>query len=107
VPSPNHEPPHAWELPIAFGNHRNPLIAPWVGDGPLQNSVSSAMIESFSTFAATGHPQSSLLPAWPGFHSPGANVMVLGSADVTGKVTNLPKYQQLSALDEFAALRPS
>ncbi len=107
VPSPNHEPPHAWELPIAFGNHRNPLLAPWVGDGPLQDSVSNAMIESFSSFAATGHPQSALVPSWPGFHSPGANVMVLGAAGVTGKVTDLPKYQQLSVLDDLAALRPS
>jgi para-nitrobenzyl esterase len=107
VPSPNHEPPHAWELPIAFGNHRNPLIAPWVGNGPLHDSVSNAMIDSFSNFAAAGHPQSSLLPSWPAFHPRGANVMVLGAAGVPGKVTSLPKYRQLSVLDELAALRPS
>lgn len=106
VPAPNHDTPHAWELPIAFGNHRNPLIAPWVGTGPLQDSVAAAMIEAFSTFAESARPSAKGLPEWPAFRAPGANVMVFGAAGTTGKVSDLPKYQQLHALDSLAALRP-
>lgn len=106
VAKPNREPPHAWELPVAFGNHRNPLLAPWVGEGPLHDSVAAAMIEAFTTFAETGRPAAKGLPEWPAFRAPGSNVMLLGVADSTGRVGELPRYRQLSALDGLAALRP-
>lgn len=106
VAAPNHEPPHAWELPVAFGNHRNPLIAPWVGSGPLHDAVAAAMIEAFSTFAAVGRPFARELPDWPTFRASGANAMLLGVDGVAGQISELPKYAQLSVLDSLAALRP-
>ena len=106
VPAPNHQPPHAWELPVAFGNHRNPLIAPWVGAGPLHDAVAAAMIEAFSTFAERGRPVARELPDWPAFCASGANVMLLGQGGSAGSLSELPQHQQLSALDSLAALRP-
>ena len=106
VAPPNHEPPHAWELPIAFGNHRNPLIAPWVGSGPLQDAVATSMIEAFSSFAAVGRPSARDLPDWPAFRAPGKNVMLLGVDGVPGRISELPKYAQLGVLDSLAAKRP-
>lgn len=105
VAQPNHDPPHAWELPVAFGNHRHPGIAPWVGSSPLHDAVATAMIEAFTTFAATGRPAARELPDWPAFRAPGANVMLLGEGDVVGSVATLPKYSQLGVLDRFAEQR--
>lgn len=105
VAAPNHEPPHAWELPVTFGNHRNPIIAPWIGSSPLHDAVSTAMIEAFSTFAAVGRPSARGLPDWPAFRASGANAMVLGASGVVGRVTELPKYAQLGVLDRLAASR--
>jgi para-nitrobenzyl esterase len=105
VAAPNHEPPHAWELPVAFGNHRNPIIAPWVGTGPLHDAVATAMIEAFTTFATVGRPAARELPDWPAFRAPGANVMLLGEGGVVGSVAQLPKYSQLGVLDRLAARR--
>ncbi|HEY7643000.1 MAG TPA: carboxylesterase family protein [Steroidobacteraceae bacterium] len=106
VAAPNHEPPHAWELPVAFGTHRNPVIAPWVGNGPLHDAVATAMIEAFSTFAASGRPGAAELPDWPAFRAPGSGVMLLGEGDTVGRVAELPKYAQLRVLDSLAARRP-
>lgn len=106
VSEPNQGPPHAWELPVAFGNHRDPLIAPWVGAGRLHDAVAAAMIEAFSTFAERGRPSARELPDWPAFRAPGANVMLLGEGGNAGNLGELPKYRQLGALDSLAKLHP-
>ena len=103
--SPNHAPAHATELSIVFGTFLHPHYRAKIGDGDMQHSVSKAIIESFSAFAATGRPSSELLPEWPRFRAPAANVMVLGEDNIVGKVTDLPKYRQLSILDKLASLR--
>ncbi len=103
--SPNHAPAHATELSIVFGTFLHPHYRAKIGDGDMQHSVSKAIIESFSAFAATGRPSSELLPEWPRFRAPAANVMVLGEENIVGKVTDLPKYRQLSILDKLASLR--
>ncbi len=103
--SPNHAPAHATELSIVFGTFLHPHYRAKMGDGDMQHSVSKAIIESFSAFAATGQPSSDLLPEWPCFRAPGANVMVFGEENIVGKVADLPKYRQLSILDKLASLR--
>ncbi|MBI2969796.1 MAG: carboxylesterase family protein [Gammaproteobacteria bacterium] len=103
---PNHAPAHATELSIVFGTFLHPHYRAKVGDGAIQRGVSAAIIESFAAFAATGRPSSALLPEWPHFQAPGANVMVLGEANTVGRVADLPKYRQLSILDKPASLRP-
>ena len=103
--SPNHAPSHATELSIVFGTFLHPHYHAKIGDGDMQHSVSKAIIESFSAFAATGRPSSELLPEWPRFRAPAANVMVLGEENIVGKVAELPKYRQLSILDKLASLR--
>jgi carboxylesterase type B len=103
--SPNHAPAHATELSIVFGTFLHPHYRAKIGDGDMQHSVSKAIIESFSAFAATGRPSSELLPKWPRFRAPAANVMVFGEENIVGKVVDLPKYRQLSILDKLASLR--
>ena len=103
--SPNHAPAHATELSIVFGTFLHPHYRAKIGDGDMQHSVSKAIIESFAAFAATGRPSSELLPEWPRFRAPAANVMVLGEDNIVGKVVDLPKYRQLSILDKLASLR--
>ncbi len=103
--SPNQAPSHATELSIVFGTFLHPHYHEKIGDGDMQHSVSRAIIESFSAFAATGRPSSDLLPEWPRFRAPGANVMVFGEDNIVGKVADMPKYRQLSILDKLASMR--
>lgn len=103
---PNAEPAHATELPITFGTFLHPHYREKIGDGELQQTVSKAMIEAFSSFAATGRPCSVQLPSWPAFREGGKNVMILGRDSKAGQVTDMPKYNRLSILDSHAALRP-
>jgi carboxylesterase type B len=103
---PNGPPGHATELSIVFGTFAHLHYRDKVGDGELQQKMSRAIIEAFSTFAANGRPASPLLPSWPSFQSPATNVMVLGENEVLGQVRDLPKYKQLSCLDDLAAMRP-
>ena len=51
-------------------------------------------------------PSSPLLPEWPRFKAPGTNVMLFGDNETVGRVDDLPKYEQLSILDELATMRP-
>ncbi|MGE0467688.1 MAG: hypothetical protein AB7P44_14770 [Steroidobacteraceae bacterium] len=90
----------------AFAVEFRPLIAPWVGSGPLQDAVATSMIEAFSSFAAVGRPSARDLPDWPAFRAPGKNVMLLGVDGVPGRISELPKYAQLGVLDSLAAKRP-
>ena len=103
--SPNHAPAHATELSIVFGTFLHPHYRAKIGDGDMQHSVSKAIIESFAAFAATGRPSSELLPEWPRFRAPAANVMAFGEENIVGKVVDFPKYRQLSILDKLASLR--
>ena len=102
---PNQAPSHATELSIVFGTFLHPHYRAKMGDGDMQHSVSRAIIESFSAFAATGQPSSDLLPEWPRFRAPAANVMMFGEENIVGKVVDFPKYRQLSILDKLASLR--
>ena len=103
---PNGLPGHATELSILFGTFADPHYREKVGDGEVQQKMSRAIIEAFSTFAANGRPSSPLLPSWPSFQSPATNVMVLGENGTMGQVRDLPKYKQLSCFDQLAAMRP-
>jgi len=103
--SPNQAPAHATELSVVFGTFLHPYYREKIGDDDLQHSVSKAIIESFSEFAATGRPSSDLLPEWPCFKAPGANVMAFGEDDKVGEVVDFPKARQLSILDKLASMR--
>lgn len=57
---------HAGELPFTFGNLDAASLPPrWpVPDGPEDRDLSSAMLDYWATFAATGKPAAAALPDW-------------------------------------------
>ena len=62
---------HASELPFTFGNmDPDALPATWpVPDGSSDQAVSNAMLDYWTSFAASGHPGGDGLPAWPAYGS--------------------------------------
>ncbi len=62
---------HASELPFTFGNmDADALPATWpVPDGAPDRTVSDAMLDYWTSFAASGHPGGHGLPTWPAYGS--------------------------------------
>ena len=60
---------HASELPFTFGNmDADALPAMWpVPDGTSDRAVSDAMLDYWTSFAASGHPRGGGLPAWSAY----------------------------------------
>ena len=62
---------HASEVPFAFGNlDADALPEVWpVPDGPHDRAVSDAMLDYWTSFAASGRPHAHGLPAWQAYGS--------------------------------------
>lgn len=59
---------HASELPFVFGTFSGtPPHWPKVPDNPQQRKFSDAMVQYWTSFARTGHPQAENQPDWPGY----------------------------------------
>jgi para-nitrobenzyl esterase len=57
---------HASELPFVFGTFDGtPPLWPKVPKSPDQTALSSAMLDYWTSFARTGHPEAAHAPAWP------------------------------------------
>lgn len=68
---------HASELPYLFGTmDRTPPNWPVIPDNATETLISDAMIDYWTSFAATGRPQSSHGPAWPAFMATGGPTLV-------------------------------
>jgi para-nitrobenzyl esterase len=66
---------HASEVPFVFGHlDAASLTANWPppGEGPSERAVSDAMMDYWTSFAATGTPRASGAPAWPSYGRTGA-----------------------------------
>lgn len=60
---------HASELPFVFGALDPDKLAPnWpVPDGEHDHTISSALLDYWTSFAATGQPESATGPVWPAY----------------------------------------
>lgn len=74
---------HASELPYVFGHVGPDAVLPpnWPRPvGAARESLSSAMIDYWVSFARTGRPQSRRGPAWPAYDAAGQSYMHFGDA---------------------------
>jgi para-nitrobenzyl esterase len=64
---------HASELPFVFGTmERTPALWPKIPQTAAETRLSDAMIDYWSSFARTGHPQAKDAPAWQPYDSTSA-----------------------------------
>lgn len=71
---------HGSELPYVFGDFdRLPPLWPKMPDTPDERGLSEAMIDYWTSFARTGHPQAAHQPGWPTF-APTKAYMAFGDA---------------------------
>ena len=76
---------HAVELPLLFGTHTDPSLAPFSGSGPEADAFSVRIQKAWAAFAREGDPSLSDL-AWPRYDAE-RQTMVMGK---TWSVKNAP-----------------
>lgn len=92
---------HASELPYMFGTlKRTPPYWPKIPTNADEQSLSSAMVDYWASFAKTGTPVAANAPAWPAFANDGA---FMHFADAPHAVRNL--FPGMYALQETATCR--
>jgi para-nitrobenzyl esterase len=75
---------HASELPYVFGTlDGTPPLWPKVPATADEAALSNAMLDYWTSFARTGHPQAERGPAWPRFADAGAYMHFAAKPEVT------------------------
>lgn len=69
---------HAVDVPFVFGAVGNPIVLPLTGFGGAARAVQQNMMEAFLSFARSGSPGHSALPAWPQYDELARATMLFG-----------------------------
>jgi para-nitrobenzyl esterase len=71
---------HALELGFVFGTHGQKLASLFFGTGALAESLATAMMDCWTSFARTANPATALTGHWPRYEENG-EVMIFGAGD--------------------------
>jgi len=84
---------HALEVPFVFGTLAHPMLARFVGSGPIADVLAEHIQDAWITFAHTRCPGHSSLGDWPGYERRERATMVLGA---DSHVENAPFEEERS-----------
>jgi para-nitrobenzyl esterase len=87
---------HALELPFVFGTLDAPLQEHFAGTGKAVQNLSAAMMQAWSTFAATGAPHDDATDCWPRFDVESRATRVF---DVPSRIEQAPYDDERAAWD--------
>lgn len=100
----NNHSPHGSELWFVFGKINEPSATDFIGvsrdaqDTTVRERLMDEMMTTWTNFAKTGDPNSSVLPEWPMFNPETQPVMRFG---VTTRLENAPYQAENEAMQEF------
>ena len=89
---------HALELGFVFGTHGQKLAKSFFGSGPIAETLSSTMMDCWTTFARTGNPSTAATGAWPRY-SEDRDVMIFG--DGAPHALRAPNADRMRVWDNF------
>ena len=90
--------PHTIEMPFVFDNVADPLVQKLTGNGPDIFPLAERVSGAWTTFAATGDPDSKGFPHWPPYSADDRNVMII---DTESKVEKDPDSHARVAIENI------
>lgn len=93
--------PHAFDIPLVFGNLD--AAGSITGTGADARAVSATMSDAFISFARTGKPRSSQLPAWKPFTLERRETMIF---DLPLKLVNDPRGEERKIFARVPYVQP-
>ncbi len=93
--------PHTVCIPFVFGTHE--VAAPMIGSGAAQAALSAKMMGAWTSFARTGVPKASGLPAWTPYDAEMRPTMIF---DNECRIENDPRQADRLALAHYPLYAP-
>ena len=93
--------PHTVCIPFVFGTHE--VAAPMIGSGAAQAALSAKMMGAWTSFARTGVPTASGLPAWTPYDAEMRPTMIF---DNECRIENDPRQADRLALARYPLYAP-
>ncbi len=93
--------PHTVCIPFVFGTYE--VAAPMIGSGPAQAALSAKMMAAWTSFARTGVPIASGVPAWTPYNAETRPTMIF---DDKCRVVNDPRQADRVALARYPLYVP-
>ncbi len=93
--------PHTVCIPFVFGTHE--IAAPMIGSGAAQAVLSAKMMGAWTSFARTGVPTASGLPAWMPYNAETRPTMIF---DDECRIENDPRQADRRALARYPLYAP-
>lgn len=93
--------PHTVCIPFVFGTHE--VAAPMIGSGAAQVALSAKMMGAWTSFARTGVPTASGLPAWTPYDADRRPTMIF---DDECRIENDPRQADRLALARYPLYTP-
>jgi para-nitrobenzyl esterase len=93
--------PHTVCIPFVFGTHE--VAAPMIGSGAAQVALSAKMMGAWTSFARTGVPTASGLPAWTPYDADKRPTMIF---DDECRIENDPRQADRVALARYPLYTP-
>jgi para-nitrobenzyl esterase len=93
--------PHTVCIPFVFGTTE--VAASMIGSGPAQTALSAKMMGAWTTFARTGVPVASGLPAWTRYDADSRPTMIF---DDECRIENDPRHADRLALERYPLYAP-
>lgn len=89
---------HALEIPFVFGTVGEKRVQPYSGQGPAADTLATAMMSSWISFARSGDPSSDEVGEWPPYETEKRATMIFGEETALELDPRSPEREVFAAI---------